>query len=163
MQKRVNFKGYTRKDLSSLSEEDKLKYDKRSFKEYFKDTLFEDHPMISLYYTKSLMEPLNLKISHLFITTSLNLFFNAAFYSDDYIERTAKVYSVVNEGDVSIIITSQQPFITFSDIPKSIFALLASMLVEFFLLKIIEIPADVEEEFNNELITEDEEKIEVAQ
>jgi len=36
------------------------------------------------------------------------------------------------------------------------------MLVEFFLLKIIEIPADVEEEFNNELITEDEEKIEVA-
>jgi len=106
MQKRVNFKGYTRKDLSSLSEEDKLKYDKRSFKEYFKDTLFEDHPMISLYYTKSLMEPLNLKISHLFITTSLNLFFNAAFYSDDYIERTAKVYSVVNEGDVSIIITS---------------------------------------------------------
>jgi len=37
------------------------------------------------------------------------------------------------------------------------------MIVEFLLLKIIEIPKDIEEEFNKELITEDEEKIILAQ
>jgi len=37
------------------------------------------------------------------------------------------------------------------------------MVVEFVLLKIIEIPKDVEDEFNDELITEDTEKIITAQ
>jgi len=34
--------------------------------------------------------------------------------------------------------------------------------VEFFILKIIEIPAKFEDEFNSELITEDEERMKAA-
>jgi len=86
---RFNFKGYTIKDLDSLNEEEKIKFDKRDFFTYFKESFLNDHPMVSLHCFKSLMEPLNLRISHLYFSISLNLYFNAVFYTDDYIEKQA--------------------------------------------------------------------------
>jgi len=89
---RFNFKGYTIKDLNSINEEDKLKFDKRTFCEYFKDALLGYHQILSLCTTKSLMEPISLRISHLYFSIALNMYFNAVFYSDDYIEKRATSY-----------------------------------------------------------------------
>ena len=65
LKKRRNFKGFTRKDLEALNEVDKLRVDNRNFCEYLKDMLIHEHQLISLLFLKSLMYPLELRISHL--------------------------------------------------------------------------------------------------
>jgi len=45
------------------------------------------------------------------------------------------------------------------DLPKSLFAMLASMVLEFIATRIVKVPIKIEEEFNEELITEDQERI----
>jgi len=52
--------------------------------------------------------------------------------------------------------------LTTSEFKKSILALIASIIIEFFVLRIIQIPAKVEDEFNEELISEDEDRIKIA-
>ena len=48
---------------------------------------------------------------------------------------------------------------TVGDLPKAISSVLASLLLQFFVFRIIVIPEKTEEEFNAILITEDEDKI----
>jgi len=91
LSKRKDFKGFTKKDIASLNDDLSLKYDTRTFCDYFKDILLFEHPVLSLIYFKSLMEPLILRIAHLFFTLSVNLALNALFYSDNYIEERSNV------------------------------------------------------------------------
>ncbi len=100
LDKRVNFTGFTRKDLATLNDENILKYDKRTFCQYFSDLLLYEHPLLGLFFYKSLMNPLMLRINHLFFSLSLNFAFNAIFYSDEYIQENAS--KSLNKQDVSI-------------------------------------------------------------
>jgi len=90
--KRLKLNKPTKKDIESLSEEDKLIYDKRDFKTYLKELLLYEHDFLSLIFTKSLMEPIPLRISHFFFTVILNFAFNAIFYEDEYITERADYY-----------------------------------------------------------------------
>jgi len=89
LSKRRNFEGHTLKDLERLTDEIILEYDTRDCWTYFKDKLIIGHPILSIIFFKSLMEPIALRISHLFFMITTNLAFNAIFYTDDYIEETA--------------------------------------------------------------------------
>ena len=96
--KRKDFKGFTKKDLECLNDDLLLKYDTRDFCEYFKDILLSEHPIFGLFFHKSLMEPLPLRIAHFFFTISMNLAFNALFYADNYIEDKAG-FTLNNDDD----------------------------------------------------------------
>ena len=101
LKSRIDFKGYTKKDIDCLNEEDKIKYtEEETFGAYFKNIFLTDHPVLNLYFTKSVMEPLKLRISHLFFSIALNLFFNAAFYTDEYIEKQASNQLFDDEEEV---------------------------------------------------------------
>ena len=90
--KKKKYKGFTIKDLNSLSEKEASEYDDRGFVEYFKDKICDEHPLISLAMKKSLMEPLNLRLSKFFIRISLMFALNAMFFSDYYMEIYALKY-----------------------------------------------------------------------
>jgi len=84
------FQGFTQKDIDCLDDDDKLKYDKRTFREYFKDILYNDHAIINLFAKKSIMDPLVLRVAQLLFALSLFFSLNAIFYSEDYLEELAK-------------------------------------------------------------------------
>ena len=144
-----------------------LKFDERKFGQYYKDMIFSDHPIISLGTKHSLMEPLTIRLVQLFFSLSLNFALNAIFYSDDYIEAhantvivTGKILSVVNN---SIINFKQDSLIDINDLPKSAFAVFIAAFIVFIFNKILEPSEKVEEKFNEDIISENENRIKRGQ
>lgn len=99
LNKRINFIGFTIKDINSVHSNKYLKYDSRSFCQYFSDIMCLDHPFISLFTKKSLLEPFPLRLLLVVFSMSLIFTFNALFYSDYYISINAK--KALNSEDVS--------------------------------------------------------------
>lgn len=87
----------TLKDLECLVD-DEILFDKRTICEFFCDEL-KKHLILGLFLRKSLMDPLTLRIAHVYFTLTLGFAFNAFFYSDDYIE--AKVSSSISNNSAS--------------------------------------------------------------
>ncbi len=93
-----SFTGFTDKDIRSLSEEDALKYDKRTLCEYYSGDIKNNHVVLSLFFKKSMIEPLPLRVYQFFFELSLNFALNALVYTDTYIERDAIEY--IDTGEV---------------------------------------------------------------
>jgi hypothetical protein len=76
----------TIKDYETL-EPDQLYFDKRSFMVMLKDSLVFDHALISLFFKRSLVDPAFLRLIKFVFELSLQLAFNALFYTDGNIEN----------------------------------------------------------------------------
>jgi len=89
-----------------------MKYDKRSFCEFFVENIFKYHVILSLF-QKSLIIPIEIRVLRLFLQISLNFTMNAIFFSDEYIqarggniydkEKSGFLYSVWNEFPKTLI------------------------------------------------------------
>lgn len=77
------------KDYALLTPLEAVKYDTRSFKEIFMDKLLEEHILVVLFFKKSVMDPLWIRIIFFMFSTSITFALNAMFYTDDYINTAA--------------------------------------------------------------------------
>jgi hypothetical protein len=87
----------TLQDYEELTPVKQLLYDKRKIFTFLKDQLALDHPLFSLIFKRSLMDPLFLRVYQLVFSLSMQFAANAMFYSDSYIDKRlinqAQVYT----------------------------------------------------------------------
>ena len=101
--------------------EDALKYDLRNFLLMYWDYVKGGQIIINTFCYEIFLELRIIKIIFMFFTFSMGLFFNALFYTDDYI---SDIYS--NNGILDF----------FSSLPKSIYSFILSAIINFFLEKL---------------------------
>ena len=105
-------------DLGNLKYEDALIFDNRTIKQKYWDYLLQSQIILSHFYAELILELRYIKIIVLLIDLSLQFFFNCFFYTDKYI---SDVYH--RNGVISF----------FSDLPKVIYSILISFLVNTLL------------------------------
>ena len=105
-------------DLGNLKYEDALIFDNRTIKQKYWDYLLQSQIIISHFYADLIFELRYIKIIVLLIDLSLQFFFNCFFYTDKYI---SDIYH--RNGVISF----------FSDLPKVIYSILISFLVNTIL------------------------------
>ena len=95
---------FSNKDINNMTVEQKLKYDKRSNKEYLCQTIRLDHSILNLFFFKSILDPIYLRVILFVLEITLMFTFNAIIFSDEYINERLKseetnplVYVLVNE------------------------------------------------------------------
>ena len=82
----IQFYTWTEKDVELLTLEQKLKYDKRTFFQYYRDKLLTTHMLLSALFYKSLLIPQFIRISLLCTSIVLTFSFNAVFFTDSHID-----------------------------------------------------------------------------
>jgi hypothetical protein len=80
----------TLKDLSSLTEDEKLKFDRRTCCQYFKDTLVSHHTLFSLM-KYSILDLSCVRSAKFVFMINQIIGFNAILYFDDYIEKNREL------------------------------------------------------------------------
>lgn len=80
----------TLKDYTALSLKERLKYDRRSFFKYLTDHIRTEHPLISIIFKRSLLEPVFIRYSLFMYSLIMNFAINAVMFSDDYIDIRAQ-------------------------------------------------------------------------
>jgi len=86
---------FTIKDLELLSLINQLKYDTRSYVQYFTDCLGQEHIILNIFMKKSLILPVNYRVIQGIALTGIMFFLNALLYTDESIKQTSKLE---NEG-----------------------------------------------------------------
>lgn len=79
----------TEKDYKSLQSGDYLIYDDRPFWRYFFSCLLDEHPLLSTFFKKSLLEPAFIRVLLLIFNISLTISLNALLFIDSYIDIRA--------------------------------------------------------------------------
>jgi len=110
IKRKRNFKGFTYKDLNSLTKEQSVVYDNRNFGDYVKETIIYGHPVISLFTKISVFEPLFIRISMFFFDLTFTFALNAIFYSDAYITATANGSLDGQEEEVSKLCSNNNDY-----------------------------------------------------
>ena len=105
-------------NLGNLKYEDALIFDNRTIKQKYWDYLLESQLIISHFYADLILELRYIKIIVLVIDLSLQFFFNCFFYTDNYISDVYHRNGVIG---------------FFSDLPKVIYSILLSFLVNTIL------------------------------
>ena len=105
-------------DLTQLSFEEAIILDKRTFKQIYWDYLLQSQIILSHFYADLILELRYIKIILLVINCSIQFFFNCFFYTDEYI---SDVYH--RNGVISF----------FSDLPKVIYSILISFIINTIL------------------------------
>jgi hypothetical protein len=77
----------TLQDYEELTPAKQLTYDKRKNLSFLKDQLAIDHPLFSLLFKRSLIDPLFLRVYQLVFSLSMQFAANAMFYTDSYIDK----------------------------------------------------------------------------
>jgi hypothetical protein len=138
-------------DYFALAPIDSLIYDKRTTLQYIKDNMILQHPIVSLIFKRSFIDPLFLRILQQTFGLTLKFGINAMLYTDGYLDaRTDSevepdfFYSLKNELD------------------KTIFGLMLSTSIYFIVTCILSIPRKKKLELNEALGCRDTEKIKVA-
>jgi hypothetical protein len=138
-------------DYDSLAPIDCLTYDKRTNMRYIKDLMVLQHPIISLIFKKSFLDPLFLRILQLIFALTLQVGINAMLYTDGYLDARKDsdidpgfFYSLTNELD------------------KTILGLVLSSSLYFVVCLSLGIPRKKQEELNEALGGRDIEKIKAA-
>jgi hypothetical protein len=90
----------TMRDYESLTLQERLANDNRTFTRYLWDSLVRRNIVISIIFKHSILDPTHLRIAKLIFSLSLIFGFNALLYTDNYIE-----YRAVNQARVSFILT----------------------------------------------------------
>jgi hypothetical protein len=140
-------------DYKYLSSFKLIKYDNRNFREYYKDYLIDNHPLINLFFKKSLKEPIQIRIV-LFITFfNLNFACNAFLFTDDYIDMRANADPIKRESILYTII--QESF-------KTLLCLVVSTTLKSILKLILNLPASEKASLNQAMVQKDKELIILA-
>ncbi len=140
------------KDYENLKISEQIKYDNRGFWRYFWDYMKNENPPINLFFKKSLVEVVEIRIVSLLTLLNLNFFFNATFFTDDYIDSRATNKDSRNTFWYTLV---QECF-------KQLLAIILSTTFETILNLIISIPNETLEFFNEVLKTGDRDQIKAA-
>ena len=116
-----NKKSYSSEELFDLSYEESLIYDKRSYALIYWNYLELQHIIINTFILESFLELRIIKIYFLIFSFGLEFTLNALFYTDEYISDMYYKNGVLD-------------FI--SNLPKSIYSFLVTILINFFLVKL---------------------------
>lgn len=137
-------------DYKYLNSSKLIKYDNRKFRQYYIDYLINNHPVINLFFKKSLKEPIQFRII-LFITF-LNMTFasNAFMFTDDYIEMRAKADPIERESLLYTII--QESF-------KTLICLVLATTLKSVTKLILMLPRSDQEQLNQVMIQKNKERI----
>ena len=105
-------------DLGQLSFEEALIFDNRTIKQKYWDYLLQSQLILSHFYADLILELRYIKIIILMINFSLQFFFNCFFYTDEYISDVYHRNAVIS---------------FFSDLPKVIYSILVSFIINTLL------------------------------
>jgi hypothetical protein len=103
---------------NDLDYEEALNYDKRYFYQMYLGFLYQQHVIINTFFAEVFLELRAIKISFFIFGLEIGFFFNAFFYTDDYISDT-----YYNNGILDF----------FSSLPKSIYSFLVTILISSLL------------------------------
>ncbi len=87
MEENVNISMAPYADLAKLTIEEQIKYDKRTFKEYFIDNVYHMHSIAVTFMTPLLIPPSIIRLIDFFTRVSFLFSLNALVYTDTYIEK----------------------------------------------------------------------------
>ena len=71
--------------------ENALKYDKRSFKQFFYDQLKLKNPLLYAFWRRSFVEPKLIRVVNFYLNITFVLALNALFYTDAVVEERNKL------------------------------------------------------------------------
>jgi hypothetical protein len=77
----------TMRDYESLTLEERLVYDTRSFSVYFKQNLVRTNLIFSIIFKESIIDPIHIRLAKLIFSVSLIFGTNAFLFSDYYVEQ----------------------------------------------------------------------------
>lgn len=77
----------TVRDFKLLEADEVLKYDSRTFKEYFLESLKQKHLLIFAYWRMSLADPQFIRLTNFYLRMSFVFALNALFYTDSAVEQ----------------------------------------------------------------------------
>ena len=97
----------TLRDLEALSIYERLKYDTRTFREFFWDNFSDEHLLLNIIFKQSLFIPRHLRIIRALNTISLMFVLNAMFFPDEMIEDQAASSAITGVIYYNIIKSSQ--------------------------------------------------------
>ncbi len=101
-----------------LDFEDALYFDKRNFFQMFWAFICQQHVIINTFFAEIFLELRAIKISFFIFGLEINFFFNAFFYTDDYISDTYHNNGILN---------------FFSSLPKSVYSFLVTLIISALL------------------------------
>lgn len=137
------------KDYENLKPADQLKYDKRNFIEYMRDSLLNDHPLFS-FFKKSLKNPIEIRVLLIFTSFNLNFATNALLFNDGYIDQRANADKSLRE---SFFYTAAQEAI------KTILSLAFCTTIDSLLEFLFRISDSTTRDLNLAMMSKDIEKI----
>jgi hypothetical protein len=147
-------KNFTLRDYKDMNYEDFIKYDNRTFGEYYRDRLFILHSFFKAFFYKSLIIPQSIRIIAFFLLISFSFALNAIFYTDKFIQDRTKSYEQNTQNNFLYTISNQ--------FWKSVWSVIIGTIPIILLNFLLIIPNEVYEKFNNGLLTVDLDKIELA-
>ena len=103
----------TNSDIQELDYEEAIIYDKRSFLKIYLGFLVDSQIILGTFFTDNNLDLFVIKLSFLVCTFQISFFFNALFYTDEYISDAYH-----NDGILDF----------FSGLPKSIYSFIAALI-----------------------------------
>ena len=83
----VNEEEYLKTEFDDMEYDDAIKYDTRTFCEYFKDKLLENQIFLNTFFNKDSLKPMTIKVILLLLNIDLYFVINGLFYSESYISE----------------------------------------------------------------------------
>ena len=83
----IDMEEYLKQDYDDMDFEDALKYDKRTFHEFFSDRFNENQIIMNTFFYKENIKPMSIKILLLLLNIDLYFVVNGLFFSEEYISQ----------------------------------------------------------------------------
>ena len=83
----INEEEYLKSDPDDMEYDDAIKYDKRTFWEYFSNKFRENQIIMNTFFNKDNLKPMSIKILLLLLNIDLYFVVNGLFYSESYISQ----------------------------------------------------------------------------
>ena len=143
----------TENDFDSLPLETQLDIDNRSFCKFFWDNLKVKHNILTLFFYKSIISPLWIRLISLYLEISFEFSLNALFFSTDIIDKQAE--KKLEEGFESVGFI----YIITEEFMKTFWSVLISNLLCILLNFIIIVPSRYKSELNKHLVHNNKDKV----
>ena len=135
-------------DLEILPLRVQLLIDNSCFFKYFCNNLIDNCLILNILYRKSILNPLLIRFSELFLNININIMLNAFFYTDDYVDQRNNAYAI-NPS------TNQLNYIILNEFWKSVWASLITLIIINLINLIINVPFFYKFHLNKGLISND--------
>jgi hypothetical protein len=83
----IDMEEYLKQDFDDMDFEDALKYDTRSFYEFFSNRFYENQIIMNTFFYKENIKPMSIKILLLLLNIDLYFVVNGLFFSEEYISQ----------------------------------------------------------------------------